>query len=110
MGSGNDAASKNNTLEINPSHPIIVKLNELRKKDSKRAGLLSKQLMDNILLSSGIPFDLNSSAKRNLDVMNQRITLCTTSYLSPLNDFLNVVTKDHSLLSEGETKNEQQQH
>ena len=94
MGSGNDAASKNNTLEINPSHPIIVKLNELRKKDSKRAGLLSKQLMDNILLSSGIPFDLNSSAKRNLDVMN---------------DFLNVVTKDHSLLSEGETKNEQQQ-
>ena len=37
MGSGNDAASKNNTLEINPSHPIIVKLNELRKRDSKRA-------------------------------------------------------------------------
>jgi len=30
--------NKNNTLEINPQHPIIVKLNELRKKDQKKAG------------------------------------------------------------------------
>jgi HSP90 family molecular chaperone len=35
---GMDQMNKNNTLEINPSHPIVVKLNELRKKDPKRAG------------------------------------------------------------------------
>ena len=69
--------NKNNTLEINPSHPIILKLNELRKRDAKKAGQLANQMMDNILLSSGIPFNLQDSTKRNLDVMN---------------DFLNTVT------------------
>jgi len=69
--------NKNNTLEINPSHPLIVKLNELRKKDPKRAGDLAHQIMDNVLLTSGIPFNLQESTKRNLDVMN---------------DFLNIVT------------------
>ena len=29
--------TKNNTLEINPKHPIIVKLNALRKREPKRA-------------------------------------------------------------------------
>ena len=33
--------NKNNTLEINPKHPIIVKLNALRKRDPKRAGALA---------------------------------------------------------------------
>jgi HSP90 family molecular chaperone len=69
--------NRNNTLEINPSHPLIVKLNELRKKDPKRAGDLAHQIMDNVLLTSGIPFNLQESTKRNLDVMN---------------DFLNIVT------------------
>ena len=43
-------ANKNNTLEINPNHPVIYKLNELRKRDSKKAGQLAHSLMDNILL------------------------------------------------------------
>lgn len=55
---GMDQMNKNNTLEINPNHPIVVKLNELRKKDAKRASQLSKQMMDNVLLTSGIPFNL----------------------------------------------------
>ena len=62
--------NKNNTLEINPSHPIIVKLNELRKKDAKRASLIAGQLMDNVLLSTGIPFNLHDSVSRNFNVMN----------------------------------------
>lgn len=76
---GMDQMNKNNTLEINPNHPIVVKLNELRKKDPKRASQLSKQMMDNVLLTSGIPFNLQESSKRNLDV---------------LNDFLNTVTQN----------------
>jgi hypothetical protein len=35
-------------------------------------------MMDNVLLTSGIPFNLQESTKRNLDV---------------LNDFLNIVTQ-----------------
>jgi HSP90 family molecular chaperone len=54
----NEQMNKNNTLEINPSHPIMVKLNLLRKRDSQKASQLAKQVMDNILLSSGIPFNL----------------------------------------------------
>lgn len=34
--------NRNNTLEINPQNPIVVKLNELRKKDSKKASLVAK--------------------------------------------------------------------
>jgi len=58
--------NKNNTLEINPRHPIIVKLNALRKRDPKRAGALAQQVMENVLLSSGIPFNLQESCKRNI--------------------------------------------
>ena len=42
--------NKDNTLELNVKHPIIVKLNELRKRDSKKAGEIAKQMMDNILI------------------------------------------------------------
>ena len=62
--------NKNNTLEINPSHGIIVKLNELRKRDPKRAGLLAHQMMDNVLMASGIPFDLQVSTNRNMNILN----------------------------------------
>jgi HSP90 family molecular chaperone len=62
--------SKNNTLEINPNHGIILKLNELRKRDPKRAGLLANQMMDNVLMASGIPFNLQDSTKRNMDILN----------------------------------------
>ena len=69
--------NKNNTLEINPSHPIIVKLNELRKRDSKKASTLAHQVMDNVLMGSGIPFSLQESTKRNLDVLNEYLIAVT---------------------------------
>lgn len=53
-----EAMSTNQTLEINPSHPIIVKLNDLRKVDANRASRVSKSLLDTVLMSSGIPTDL----------------------------------------------------
>ena len=37
-----EAMSHNQTLEINPSHPIIVKLNELRIEDPDKASNVSK--------------------------------------------------------------------
>ncbi len=69
QGGQMDQMNKNQTLEINPNHPIIVKLNQLRKKDAKKAGLLARQLMDNILLNAGIP---------NLDVMNDYLLTVTS--------------------------------
>lgn len=57
-----DQMNKQNTLEINPSHPIIVKLNLLRKQDAKKAALIAHQMMDSVMLSSGIPYDLQVSS------------------------------------------------
>ena len=69
--------NKNNTLEINPLHPIIVKLNSLRKKDMKKASILARQFMDTILVSAGIPHDLQDSTKRNLDTINDYLNAVT---------------------------------
>ena len=53
-----EAMSHNQTLEVNPAHPIIVKLNKLRKLDQTRANRVSQQMLDNVLLSSAIPHDV----------------------------------------------------
>ena len=52
-------ANKNVTLEINPSHPILVKLNRLRKKDQNKATLVLKQMADTVMMQSGIPIDFH---------------------------------------------------
>lgn len=67
--------SHNQTLEINPSHPIIVKLNKLRKLDQKKASLVSKQMLDNVLTQSGIPHDMGVSAERNLNILDQYLQM-----------------------------------
>lgn len=79
---GQDQALRNNTLEINPRHAVILKLNALRKKDPKQAGKLARSLYENVLLSQGIPFDIVQSSRHNLDT---------------LNDFLHLATKGHAL-------------
>ena len=40
-------------LEINKSHKLIKKLNELREKDEKLAKLVAEQIYDNTLLAAG---------------------------------------------------------
>lgn len=53
-----DAVSHNQTLEINTSHPMILKLNKLRKQDEARANKASKQLIDSVLIQSAVPIDM----------------------------------------------------
>lgn len=67
--------SYDQTLEINPNHSMILKLNLLRKKDPKKASMVSKQLLDNVLLASGVPHDLQSGAERNLKVLDDYLQL-----------------------------------
>ena len=66
-----EQAFKNQTLEINPSHPIIVNLNYLRKNDYSLASLVSKQMLDNVLLQSGVPFDTLKASERSYDMINK---------------------------------------
>ncbi|KAK5650863.1 hypothetical protein RI129_001892 [Pyrocoelia pectoralis] len=44
-------------LEINPSHPVIKKLNKLTKSDSQLATLLTKQLFANAMVGAGLVDD-----------------------------------------------------
>lgn len=63
-------AGKNLTMEINPNHSIIVKLNELRKISEKEAVFNLRQLLDTSMLSIGLPFDTKNFLERtNLYVL-----------------------------------------
>ena len=70
-----EAITHNQTLEINPNHPIIIKLNELRKTDSKRAQNIGMHMLEGVLLSSGIPFDVSKGAKRNLTLIDDYLKM-----------------------------------
>lgn len=55
---------KNLTLEINPHHEIIVKLNKMRKVDSNLASVVVRQLLDNTMLTAGMINDPKSFITR----------------------------------------------
>lgn len=52
------------TLEVNPTHEIVVKLNEMRKTDITVANMLARQVLDNALLSAGMVSDVKDVVKR----------------------------------------------
>ena len=67
--------SRNQTLEINSNHPIIIKINKLRKVDSDRASKAHKQLLDSALVTSGAPIDMKVSSARNLEIIDDLIKM-----------------------------------
>jgi len=64
-----DAANTNQTLEINPNHPTVFKLNKLRKLDEKRAKAIAKQLVSEVIATSAIPLDLQKTSSNYLDIL-----------------------------------------
>lgn len=75
-----EAATKNQSMEINPNHSLMVKLNKLRKIDSENASLLLKEVFDNVLLQSGIPFDIMSSSNRSFKVIEMLLDYKTADF------------------------------
>jgi len=59
-----DKLSQDQTLEINAAHPIVVNLNQLRKQNKVAAKLVARQFLDNVLVQSGIPFDMTKGTDR----------------------------------------------
>ncbi|CDW77637.1 molecular chaperone hsp90 [Stylonychia lemnae] len=62
---------KDQTLEINASHPIIVNLNYLRKHDAKLASLATHTLIDNINLLNGTPADVLKLKDRSFEMLEK---------------------------------------
>ena len=56
--------NQNLTMEINPNHETIFKLNELRKVHIRTANLILRHLVDNGMMNAGIPFDSKQFMKR----------------------------------------------
>lgn len=50
----NSNMNNNLTLEINPNHPLMVRLNHTRQNNIQLAAILAKQILDNTMLSAGI--------------------------------------------------------
>ena len=59
------------TLEINPKHPIIKKLQDLKTSNPKLATLVTEQLFANAMVSAGLVDDPRTILKS----MNEMITL-----------------------------------
>ncbi|EGR33010.1 hypothetical protein IMG5_063810 [Ichthyophthirius multifiliis] len=64
--------AKNLTFEINPKHPLIVKINEVRKFEMDVASTILRQLCDNCLISSGIPTD-NKKYNDRINVLMSKV-------------------------------------
>ena len=62
--------AKDNNLELNAAHPIIVNLNQLRKTNKVVATLVAKQLLDNVMVQSGIPFNINDGTDRQYKLIS----------------------------------------
>ncbi len=51
-------------LELNPTHPLIVKLNESREAKSDNAALIAEQILDNCRIAAGLMEDPQAMVKR----------------------------------------------
>lgn len=70
--------ARDQTLELNAGHPLIVNLNKLRKtNDKKLASLVARQMLDNVLAQSGIPYDVREGTERQYDVLEKYVELLT---------------------------------
>ena len=67
--------AKDQVLELNAAHPIVVNLNQLRKSNRDAAKLVSQQLLDNVMVQSGIPFDLQAGCDRQFDLLGKYLDL-----------------------------------
>lgn len=61
---------KNLTLEINPNHDIIVNLNKVRKVNKQVAGLITKTLLDNCMLTAGLLKDPKGIVDRTNNLLS----------------------------------------
>ena len=51
-------------IELNSTHPLILKLNELRGTNSETAGLVAEQILDNCRIAAGLMEDPQNMVKR----------------------------------------------
>ena len=57
------------------SHPLIVNVASLRKKNKVAASLAIRQLLDNVMMASGIPYNVHEGTDRQYRMINSYLEL-----------------------------------
>lgn len=78
-----DKIAAEQTLELNTGHPVIVNLNLLRKKNKVAASLVARQMLDNVMIASGIPFNIQDGTERQYKMINNYLELALNHEDSP---------------------------
>jgi hypothetical protein len=53
----------------------VVNLNQLRKKNKQAASLVCRQLLDNVMVASGIPYNVQEGTDRQYKMINNYLEL-----------------------------------
>jgi molecular chaperone HtpG len=61
-------------LEINPAHPLIVRLEDIRQTNESLAGKVAEQLYDNARIAAGLLEDPRTMLKRLNEILEQALT------------------------------------
>lgn len=59
------------SLEINPGHPIMIKLSRLKDSDEKFATVIAEQILDSALMSAGLLVEPDSMIKRIYEIIER---------------------------------------
>ena len=70
----NVAAESPQSVEINPAHKLVKKLNDIRDAEPALATMIAEQMYDNALIVAGIVDDPRSMVGRLNDILEAAIT------------------------------------
>lgn len=68
---GQEVPETHPQIDINPKHPIIIKLSEIREKDDALATLLAGQLINTALLRAGLLEDYSQMAQNSQELLEK---------------------------------------
>ncbi len=69
---GQELGPEQQDFEINPAHPIISRLEQMRQKDAALAGQVAEQILDNARVAAGVLEDPRTMLKR-LDQLLEKV-------------------------------------
>jgi TNF receptor-associated protein 1 len=67
--------SRNQTLEINPHHQVMIKLNQLKNASPKKAEKVQRHFLNSVLSDSQVPHDFAESSKLNLELLDDYLQM-----------------------------------
>jgi len=63
------------TLQLNSSHPVVIKMNKLKDENEELAGLILRQLYDNAMISAGLTEDARPMISRINELLDKMLEL-----------------------------------